>query len=176
MNNNQPPYIVFLTGASGAGKTTLLDAFSQESNPSTTACLHFDSVGVPSEQEMIKQYGSGRAWQKAMTYFWVNKISREFSDKKIVLIEGQVDINFILAAFHELQVTHYKIILVHCDNAIRHKRLHEDRNQPELINPEMDNWSNYLKKQANEMSIAVIDTTSMKMGDMIKALTIHLLV
>ena len=38
----------------------------------------------------------------------------------------------------------YKIILVHCENTVRHKRLHQNRNQPELVNDNMDNWSVFL--------------------------------
>jgi predicted ATPase len=77
----QSPAVIFLTGASGAGKTTLLNAFKKDFSTSSTVCLHFDNIGVPSVAEMIKVYGSGSEWQKAMTYHWAKKIITEYKDK-----------------------------------------------------------------------------------------------
>lgn len=123
------------------------------------AFLHFDSIGVPSLEEMIEQYGSGTEWQKQMTHLWVKKILAEYSDKKIVIIEGQTNLSFILSAFEKEQISNYTILLFHCDNTVRHKRLRIDRNQAELVNEEMDNWSRFLKKQAVDLGIPIIDTT-----------------
>lgn len=64
----RPMNVIFLTGASGAGKTTLLEMFSKEASSAEAACLDFDSIGVPTEAEMIRAFGSASAWQEAMTY------------------------------------------------------------------------------------------------------------
>lgn len=159
--------IVFLTGASGAGKTSILTAIQAEMP--TNSCFHFDSIGVPNEEEMINVYGSGSEWQKAMTYHWVKKLINTSSNKKLLILEGQVNLDFIIAAFEGFNFYQYKIILAHCENAVRHKRLRETRNQPELINDEMDNWASFLKKQAIDKRVVVFDTTLMNANEMVHA-------
>lgn len=163
----QSPAVIFLTGASGAGKTTLLNAFKNDLFTSSIACLHFDNIGVPSVAEMIKVYGSESEWQKAMTYHWVKKIITEYKDKGYVILEGQVNLDFITDAFAGFNFHPYKIILVHCDNKTRHLRLHQDRNQPELINDNMDNWAEFLKKQAINKDITILDTSLMNTEEML---------
>jgi hypothetical protein len=130
--------------------------------------LHFDNIGVPSEQEMIAVYGSGSEWQKAMTYHWVKKLLNNFQDEKLVIFEGQVNLDFIVSAFAGFDFDRYKIILVHCENTVRHKHLHQDRNQPELVNDNMDNWSAFLKKQAIDKSALILDTTLMSKEEMVE--------
>jgi dephospho-CoA kinase len=170
MNNSQTdkqsPFIIFLTGASGAGKTTLVNSFNQETQLGSIKCLHFDSIGVPPEEEMIKNYGSGSKWQETMTYQWVNKMATDYNDNSLIIFEGQVNILFIISAFKKADFHHYKIILVHCDNLTRHRRLSHDRKQPELVNENMDNWSNFLKKQATDMDISILNTTSLSVNEL----------
>jgi hypothetical protein len=88
---------------------------------------------------MIKVYGSDNEWQKAMTYHWIHKLITEYKDKELVFLEGQVNLDFITDAFTGFSFHQYRIILVHCDNKTRHKRLHLDRKQPELVNDQMNN-------------------------------------
>lgn len=152
--------ILFLTGGSGAGKTTLVDALGKALPADSVVCLHFDSIGVPSEADMIKQYGSGREWQRVMTYRWVERLVNDYADKDFVIFEGQVDLQFIMDAFKQAGFDRYQIVLVHCNDAIRHQRLHSDRKQPELINAAMDNWAAYLKKQAGELHIPIFESSS----------------
>jgi GrpB-like predicted nucleotidyltransferase (UPF0157 family) len=163
----QHPVIVFLTGASGAGKTTLLNALNEKFPASSVACLHFDNIGVPTEQEMTAVYGSGSEWQKAMTYHWIKKILNDYQNKNLVILEGQVNLDFIVSAFEGFNFNQYKIVLAHCDNISRHKRLHLDRNQPELINDNMDTWAEFLKKQAIERHVMILDTTLMNTDEMV---------
>lgn len=73
-----------------------------------------------------------------------------------------------VSAFKDNGFSNYKIVLAHCDNSIRHKRLDINRNQPELINEDMDNWSNFLKKQALEMNAPILDTTIMNKETMVE--------
>ena len=164
--DTQFPNVIFLTGASGAGKTTVLNAFKKDRS-SSIACLHFDNIGVPSEADMIKVYGSGSEWQKAMTYHWVKKIMAEYKNKELVILEGQVNLDFITDAFSGFNFTQYKVILVHCDNETRHQRLYQDRNQPELVNDQMDNWAEFLKKQAINKNIMILDTSLMNTEEMV---------
>lgn len=173
MSVTQKPFIVFFTGASGAGKTTLVNALKKEIASPSIAYFHFDSIGVPSEEMMVKIYGSGSEWQKAMTYWWVERFIREFSDKHVVIFEGQVNLQFIVSAFEKFAFTQYQIVLVHCELGKRHQRLYHERLQPELVNQTMDNWSNYLKKQALDMQAPILDTTDMHVDDMIKWVKQH---
>jgi hypothetical protein len=158
-HQNQKPNIIFLTGASGSGKTSILKALELSSSHSTIEFLHFDSIGVPSIEEMIQTYGTTSAWQKAMTYHWVKKLLTNYLDKEIIFFEGQVNLDFIISAFSGFNHHQYKIILVDCDDKVRHERLHQERNQPELVNDNMDNWSNYLRNQAIEKNVPILDTT-----------------
>lgn len=154
------PHIIFLTGASGAGKTTLVDALSHQlSDVKDVACLHFDSIGVPSEATMIKEFGSGKNWQKSMTYQWIQRIAQDYRDRSVVIIEGQTEPTFIKDALNLYGVHTFTILLVHASHSVRHERLRLHRHQPELVNPEMDNWSQYLYTQACEMNIEIIDTS-----------------
>lgn len=153
--------LIFLTGASGAGKTSLLKAFQQQSACKDIPCLFFDSIGVPTEAEMIAQYGSGEAWQKAMTEYWIDRIFHEYQNKKWVLLEGQTNLTFIIEACKKKQIIDYKIILVHCSNEIRHKRLAENRRQSELVNTAMDNWADFLKAQAIASNSTILDTSNL---------------
>jgi len=161
------PFIIFITGASGAGKTTLLRALSLALPSSSCVCLHFDSIGVPSEKAMIEQYGSPSAWQKAMTERWVAKLTNDYPDRQLVILEGQVNLTFIVAAFQKVNFTHYKIILADCDTAVRHQRLQQHRQQPELVNETMDNWSRFLKTQAVDMQATILDTSHFSVDEMI---------
>jgi len=165
---NNVPKIYFFTGASGAGKTAFLEAMTKEYDSNKAAFLHFDSIGVPSDQEMIKQYGSGTAWQKAMTFAWVKKMLTEYSDKKLIFFEGQTNLLFIKESCAKYNLANYKIIFLHCENKVRHLRLTEMRNQPELINNEMDNWANYLMNHAIEQNALVLDTTNKTMPELVK--------
>src|SRR3990167_1351397 len=165
--NQIPQKIIFISGASGAGKTTLVDALAKQKN-SAWVCLHFDSIGVPSEAEMIKMHGSPSEWQKAITFIWVEKILAEYQDKEVVILEGQVNLDFIEEAFKKNNVAHCAMVLVHCDFKKRHERLHQDRNQPELINDNMDNWARYLHNQAIQKNVPILDTSLMTVDEMVK--------
>jgi ATP-dependent Clp protease ATP-binding subunit ClpA len=57
---------VVLTGASGSGKTAIAEAI-RIGHPDLAEVLHFDSIGVPSLEVMVAGWGSGEAWQRAMT-------------------------------------------------------------------------------------------------------------
>jgi ABC-type ATPase involved in cell division len=53
-------HICFVTGASGVGKTTLFrELEKRHESKKEWRFLHFDSIGVPSHEDMIKRFGSG---------------------------------------------------------------------------------------------------------------------
>lgn len=160
------PYIIFMTGASGAGKSTLLQALKAELPLLDVAYLHFDSIGVPPKSIMIEKYGSGSNWQQAMTQQWVQKIINDYHDKKIVILEGQINLNFISQACKNAEINYYQIILIDCDTPTRHQRLNNERNQPHLVNKEMDHWADFLRMQAQDHHAIILNNsaTSIKMS------------
>lgn len=160
------PFILFISGVSGAGKTTLLKKICSQVPSASTACLHFDSIGVPSVEVMINQYGGPSEWQRAMTERWVDKLLSEYKDKKLIFLEGQVNLMFFEEACKKHNFTNYKTILIHCDDAIRHERLRLNRQQPELVNKDMGNWAHYLKKQAIEMNVPILDSGKKTVDEM----------
>ncbi len=150
--------LVILTGASGVGKTTIALTIEME-HPSCTV-FRFDTIGVPSS-EVMGTYGNGHqpggAWQRAMTFQWLERIASVIAKGKSVLFEGQMRIAFIQEAL-ALQNLQARIILVECDNMTRNARLMFERNQPELANENMSGWSRYLHGEATEAGYKILDT------------------
>ena len=89
-------FIVFITGASGVGKTTLVKKLKEKYFYNKIwEFLEFDSIGVPSKEEMVLGYGSGENWQREKTFEWIQKMVCDFPDKKLIIFEGQVNLQFI---------------------------------------------------------------------------------
>ena len=151
--------IYFLTGASGVGKTTLVSQLKAKYKDKAWTFLHFDEIGIPSEEQMIKDFGSGAGWQEAKTYEWIEKLIHTNTDR--IFFEGQVNLQFIRNGFSRHGFTNYKIILIDCNEAVMRNRLVNDRNQSELFTPEMLNWLKFLRHQANEFNATVIDSSDL---------------
>ena len=149
------PFIVFITGASGVGKTTLVDNLKEKYKDNTHyAFEHFDSIGVPSAEEMDEKFGSGEAWQEAMMHQWVERLIRDYHNKEVVVFEGQVNIAFIRNACQKNNVTNYTIILIDVNEEDMISRLIHDRKQPELVTDNMKNWRCFYEtKHKNYMSL-----------------------
>jgi len=156
----QPPIkLVILTGASASGKTTISERIAAKAAPIIN-CLYFDSIGIPSPEQMIAEFGSGENWQRAKTFDWMIRIQEEFLSKgKLVLFDGQMRISFIFEACAAAKITNYKTILVDCDDASRESRLRINRRQPELAAATMMNWARFLRNEADARSILKLDTT-----------------
>lgn len=152
--------IYFITGASGVGKSTLLDKLEQKYKSKPWAFHHFDSIGVPSVDEMNKQYGSPSAWQEAKTYEWINQLTKEDGYEKIFL-EGQVNLQFIHNGFQNIGFTNYKIILIDCTKEQMTHRLMHEREQLDLATENMNNWLKFLKEQARELNTPIIDSNKL---------------
>ena len=150
--------IVVVTGASGVGKTTLVRALEAAGDPSID-CHYFDSIGVPSPEEMVREYGSGDAWQKAMTERWICRLHAETAPGRVAVLDGQTRPTFVRDAFAAAGVARGGMVLVDCDPATRHRRLTGDRGQPELASERMDAWAAYLRGQADALGLPVIDNS-----------------
>lgn len=162
--------IFFITGASGVGKTSLVSFLKDKyQNKEDWAFLHFDSIGVPSQEEMMQKYGSVENWQKEKTYEWITKMVKEYSDKEAIIFEGQVNLQFIKDGFLKHNFSHYKIILLDCNENTMAQRLATYRNQPELLTTGMKNWLVYLRHQAHSLGIVIIDTSNSTKDEVTKS-------
>jgi GTPase SAR1 family protein len=161
---------IFITGASGVGKTTLVNLVkSKYLHRPDVAIFGFDSIGVPSVDQMIKLYGSAPEWQRATTKKWVTKILQEI-DAPFVILEGQVNLDFIYEAFQDHHFKNFDIILIDCAEEEMLRRLRDDRKQPHLANDNMRNWRAYLRKQAENHNVCIINTDELSIGASIKIL------
>lgn len=159
---NTLKYIVWLTGASGVGKTTLISNLEKKySNSKDWEFFKFDSVGVPSNEDMIRDYGSGENWQKEKTYEWIEKMVTGYSDKKFIVMDGQSNLEFIKTGFEKQNFTNYKIILIDCEQDVMVKRLVDQRQQAWLASDDMKNWLKFLRNQAETTGAAIIETSNL---------------
>lgn len=152
------PLIVLITGASGVGKTTLLKEIEQKYPQETISSHFFDSIGVPSFDDMIQQYGSSEKWQEVTTRRWIERLSK-IHDKKLVFLEGQFNPEFALVALREQSIENYLLICLHTEQALREHRLSVLRNQPELADIHMNNWALFLKEKTIEMGGIIVDSS-----------------
>ncbi|MBX5157637.1 AAA family ATPase [Rhizobium sp. NZLR8] len=152
--------VPILIGASGSGKTTIARAIAEQSLDNVEV-VFFDAIGVPSAEEMMREYGSGEGWQLAKTVEWMQRIAEIAKTGRRVVFEGQTRLAFLAegaaaAAWHD-----YIPVLVDCDDATRTARLTVDRQQPELASQEMMNWANYLRLEARARGCEIVDTSVM---------------
>lgn len=159
--------IYFVIGASGAGKTTAVKKL-EEKMKDVHFC-YFDSIGVPSNEDMIKEYGSLENWQKAKTIEWVEKIKNDYIDGWPVVLDGQIRPEFIETACGQNNINNYTVILFDCSDEVRTKRLHA-RNQPDLANKDMMNWAKLLRDESKNRGYDIIDTSDMSIEAMVSIL------
>lgn len=152
--------LVVLSGASGSGKTAIAAAIAHR-YPSQVDVFHFDSIGVPPPERMIAEYGSGEAWQRAMTFEWIAKLAPSVAAGRSVLLEGQMRLAFVVDAAMIARMTKMALVLVDCNAETRRLRLTDDRGQPDLANDQMMDWARYLREEALAGGFDVLDTTDL---------------
>jgi hypothetical protein len=175
-NSNTSPdamRLVLLTGASGSGKTAIAETIRIE-RPDLAEVLHFDSIGVPSPEAMVAGWGSGEAWQRAMTLSWMARIAAISGQLRPVLFEGQMRLAFVKEGLLAAGIAAAHVILVDCDDATRTHRLTANRNQPELANPTMMIWAEFLRREAREAGCDVLDTSQLSLLDSVERVCAHL--
>ena len=165
--------LVILTGASGSGKTTIADAVAARYGEQVDV-YHFDSIGVPPPEQMIANYGSGEAWQRAMTYEWIARVAATPRIGRRVLLEGQTRLSFVIEATAAAGISDYVLILADCDDATRSKRLLLDRRQRDLATPTMMNWANYLRGEATQIRCTVLNTAHLSLEHCVQQVWNHL--
>lgn len=148
--------VVFLVGASGTGKTTVAQVLEGRA-PWKGHTHFFDSIGVPSTEQMEAEYGSGEEWQRWATQQWVDRLAGCDADPQ--LIEGQTRPSFIREAAAHHPDLELCIVLLDCAPEVRRHRLTALRERPELATSRMDNWAAYLAGQAHALGLPVVDTS-----------------
>ncbi|MEI6627684.1 MAG: AAA family ATPase [bacterium] len=154
--------LFFLNGACGTGKTTVAKALAKLDVPNLNI-HHFDSIGVPKEKEILEKYGNGENWQRLKTAEWVKKVQPELLEHNVIL-DIQTRPLFIEEACHNLNIKSYEIILFHCTKGTRKNRL-ETRQQPDLANEKMEDWSQYLKKEHESRRCIIIDNSYLSVDE-----------
>ena len=150
--------LVVLIGASGSGKTAIAAAIDQRFGHQIRV-FYFDRMGVPPAARMIAEWGSMEAWQRAKTLDWIAKLAPICALDQPVLFEGQTKLRFLAEAVQAAGITTCSPLLLDCDDATRAQRLHEERQQPELANPDMMNWADYLRRDARKRGCEILDTS-----------------
>jgi hypothetical protein len=150
--------LVILTGASGSGKTAIAEAIRAKAAGQVDV-FRFDSTGVPGADEMIARWGSGEAWQRAMTLEWMGRLSGLSPRNRPVVFEGQMRLSFIREGLDAANIPNAAVILVDCDDETRKLRLRLDRRQPDLANQMMMNWAAYLRREARQGGYHALDTS-----------------
>lgn len=161
--------LVVLTGASGSGKTAIVDYIREHfADKYNIQICRTDSLPVPSHEEMVRDFGSGENWQRARTFECVGTIASDYIKHHHVIFEGQMRIAFIDEALKKENLTHATILLIDCSDDVRAYRLKELRQQPELFNDQMINWAAYLRNEATQRGLNMIDTSVLSIEDAAK--------
>jgi shikimate kinase len=149
--------LVVLTGASGAGKTTIAKAIKARHRDEVDVQL-FDTIGVPSRERMVAEFGSPEAWQRAQTMEWMARLAAAPRTGRIVF-EGQMRLSFLQGAIAAARIADHRIILLDCDDDTRMRRLIAERGQPELANATMLAWAEFLRNEAECAGCEILDTS-----------------
>jgi len=159
--------LVVLTGASGSGKTAIANAIKIR-RPNIAEVLHFDSIGVPSSGAMVAGWGTGEAWQRAMTLAWMARIATMSGHDRPVLFEGQMRLSFVRKGLLSSSIADARMILVDCNDATRSQRLSANRNQPELASSTMMDWAAFLRREAQMTGCEVLDTSEISLEESVE--------
>jgi adenylate kinase family enzyme len=150
--------MVILIGASGAGKTTIAREIESRYCDAIDV-FYFDSIGVPSVEEMAAKHGSGEAWQHATTVEWLQRLAKSARPERPLLFEGQTRLSYLAEGAAAAGGIPYVPVLVDCDDQTRISRLSSARNQPDLANDTMMNWARFLRVEARDNHCRILDTS-----------------
>jgi len=160
---------VVIVGASGAGKTTLVQRLEALRLPGVR-CYYFDTIGVPSADEIAEQHGSGANWQAWALDQWLTRLTSHGEGAALAVLDAQVRPSMVRKQFVQHGVERGHVVLVDCDYAARNARLRGPRGQPELANWLMDTWAASLRGQADALDLPIIDTTNASIDESLAAL------
>jgi hypothetical protein len=131
--------------------------------------LHFDTIGIPSLEEMTRAYGSPERWQADATRRWLLRIAADRDSSPVTILEGQTRPDFARSAAGGCAQLRLELILLECSASTRAARL-QKRGQPELANEQMQSWAAYLRGEADRLGFLIIDTTELSIEQVADAL------
>ena len=152
--------IVVVTGASGAGKTATVQALEARALPGLR-CFYFDSIGVPTGDAMVRDYGGAEQWQAWATNQWLTRLAGLGEGVRVAVLDAQTRPSNVFAAAGAGKSWRAHVVLLDCSAGVRAARLRGPRGQPELVTDRMDNWAAYLRGQADALGLPVIDTSTL---------------
>ena len=146
--------ILVLTGASGAGKTTLTLKLNELKIPGV--------VGFNCDRVKIEGHETAGSTDRQVDIlrYWISQLSQQDKRIELAVLDTQIRPHRALEALNQAGIEHAEIVLVDCEPTKRNERLHMDRSQPELANPQMDCWAAYLRGQADALNLSIIDTSN----------------
>lgn len=151
--------LLFVIGASGAGKTAAVRDLERRGLPAVR-CYHFDTIGVPSPEEMERRWGCGDQWQEDATRRWIAQLTNESEAGSVSILDGQTRPAFIYPQVTAAGAS-CRIVLLDCTASVRATRLRNGRSQPELATERMENWAAYLRREAGTHGLPIIDTSQL---------------
>src|SRR5262249_7149028 len=160
--------ILVVTGASGVGKTAAVQCLEARQR-ADIRCFYFDRIGVPSNEIMESEFGSGEGWQAYATKHWISRLVADDLRGFVSVLDGQTRPSFIRSAVAEVGSVHSRIVLLECSREVRRARVCQ-RGQPELATVQMEVWSVYLRDQADALVLPIIDTTALTIHEVADAL------
>ena len=166
------PAILLVVGASGAGKTALVTALDALHLPGV-GCYYFDTIGVPSMEEIETRFSGGEGFQAWALEQWLTRLVRNDDGVDVAVLDAQVRASAARPALARHGVARAAIVHVDCETAERNERLRGPRGQPELASARMDCWAAYLRGQADAMDLPIIDTTGGDVGRALDVLRTH---
>jgi hypothetical protein len=104
---NGSPALLCITG----GKTSALATIGAQIDTRLMPRIAFDALGVPTDDEMTRCWEAPRAWQKMMTYHWVYTARQIYRMRPLVVLEGQFDPQYAIAACASYR-TRNRVVLV----------------------------------------------------------------
>ncbi len=161
--------IIFITGASGSGKTSVMKALEESLSNVKVDFYYFDSIGIPSFDEMIAECGSLESWQQKTTEKWVQRLAL-IKDKDVIFFEGQYNPEFVVSECESLKINNYRLICLDVSDEERMHRLSILRQQPELADENMLCWASVLRDKTISLGGSVIDTTGQSISEMVRVL------
>jgi ABC-type arginine transport system ATPase subunit len=152
--SSRPPAILVLTGASGAGKTTLALKLNELDIPGVKG-INCDRVEVK-----LDETAGATDRQSEILRYWISHLRQPETGIELAVLDTQIRPHRALEVLSQAAIDYAQIILVDCDPVKRNERLHVERGQPELANPQMDCWAAYLRGQADALKLSIIDTSN----------------
>lgn len=96
--------------------------------------------------------------------WWAMRIAPVLVRGRNALLDGQVRRSFIVSGCEQAGIADYQPVLIDCSDQIRRTRLVGDRAQPELANPDMLRWADFLRKEAIGCGDPIIGTDNLSVN------------